>query len=140
MLSNPLTDAAREMLKADVRDQQGEESAGGLLLIENAGPQSTIEPLQRPDVDGLFAKTEESIVKQIRMCHSIPVALFGDLVTGKMGSGTELEEAFIIYNQWTAKRRKFVQREMQYLFYPSDIAGIQSQSFELQPLTFQRSV
>jgi len=134
ILPERLGDDALIELKEDIEVISGPDGAGSTLIIHGAGPGAVIEPRIKSNQDAIFRETEAGIIRQIRMNYGIPVALFGDLVSGKLGSTDEIKEGFEVYNRWTAKDRAFTQREMQYLFWGSTIPSIDSQDFYVEPL------
>ena len=97
-----------------ITEFQGAESAGNIMYIEVDTPEEapTFTPFGADQAnDTRFKYHEESVELSIVKSFSIPPILAGILVAGKLGTSSELEDAYMIYNSETEPERIILEEQ-----------------------------
>ena len=95
------TQAEIEQFKDTVNKAKGAPSAGRILtfIANDTSQLPEIVPIPTNNNDKLFTQTDERIDANISRAHSIDPILVGIRVTGKMGSGTDIKQSYIIFEK-----------------------------------------
>lgn len=136
-LPQTLTEKAMQELLDRARQQQGEDKAGSLRVLDGVPDGARLTDANVTGLADQYRWTEEDITRKIRMGIGIPQPLFGDPVAGKLGNTAELKDAFEIYNQQTSSFRAFIARSLRFLFANTAIPGADQQTFEVEMLAFE---
>ena len=94
--------------KGSLRELQGDEKAFKLwhVRIENDEEIPKFIPIQTTDGDKLFTYSESSVQKNIGKVFGQPPILRYDLIPGKLGTSTEIKDAYNFYNTLTSLERQ----------------------------------
>lgn len=101
-------DNEREEFLGDLKDFQGDEEAGSIMLIENKDAKENplkIHPFKVDNNDKIFEYHEKSIKENIRRHFVQPAVLSGESTPGKLGNSQEFEDAYNFYNSHTKDDR-----------------------------------
>lgn len=90
-----------ESFKKTVDDAKGAPSAGRIMTFIGTDKESlpTITPIPTQQNDKLFTQTDERLDAAICRAHQIDPLIMGIRVSGKLGSGTELPQAYLIFEK-----------------------------------------
>jgi hypothetical protein len=99
----PSGDKEKTAIKNTIEGAKGAKNAGRILaLFANKAEQlPKIESLPTHQNDKLFGQTDERIDAQVCKAHTIDPLLMGIRVSGKMGSGTDIEKSYTIFEKNT---------------------------------------
>lgn len=98
-------------------DFQGADDASKILWFQKESDEDTLE-LKKVDIqnfDGLYKFTEESCKDNIIELYNIPSILFRR-VSGTLGGGNEIKEAYAYYNSITSPERLFIEEVFAMIF------------------------
>ena len=114
-------DEERQDFMASVRQHQGANRAGKILLIEEEGgdsssPKTTLEAMELQNVDKLFEHTERSVTNNIIGAFNQPLALHPIQTPGALGRTEEIKNSFMFYNEFTKKDRRIFQEIFEDVF------------------------
>ena len=137
MLPYDVTPEAKLALEDDIKRQRGTSAAGATLILAGMQEGSKLEKRDTNGQADQFRFVEDDLTRKIRMGLGVPTQLFGDLQAGRLGNTSELKDAFEIYNQQTAVRRRFAADSLSFLFANTAIPGVAGQTFEVEPLQFE---
>jgi hypothetical protein len=131
------SDAEREELEKQLGDFQGVENYGKILLIENENAKEKPLVFHKMDIqdnDKLFDWSDNSAQTKIRKNYNQPALLVGDLTPGKLGNSTEIENSFILYNEFTTDDRDKVSEAFAKVF--SIMPTVTTKDFTIEELKF----
>lgn len=99
----PGNDKERNSIKSTIEGAKGAPNAGRIfaLFANNKEQLPEIAPIPTNNNDKLFEQTDERIDAQICKAHTIDPLLMGIRVSGKLGSGNDIQQAYIIYEKNT---------------------------------------
>lgn len=99
----PNSDAEKLEIKKTVESAKGAPNAGRIfaLFANNKEQLPEIANIPANNNDKLFEQTDERIDAQLCKAHCIDPLLLGIRVSGKLGSGNELERSYTIYEKNT---------------------------------------
>jgi hypothetical protein len=99
----PKSDEERNKLRKQVEDMKGASNAGKVATFFANGKDNMpeISPIPVNQNDQLFLQTDERIDGKICQAHEIDPLIFGIRVSGKLGSGTELDKSYMIFEKNT---------------------------------------
>lgn len=99
----PSGERERAMIEKTIQGAKGAGNAGRVLaLFANKIEQMPkIEPIPVNQNDKLFEQTDERIDAQVCKAHVIDPILMGIRVAGKLGSGTDIKQAYTIFEKNT---------------------------------------
>lgn len=112
--------------KNDIRTIQGGDGAGTIMVLAANGKEQLpeIESFPTTNNDKLFLQTADRIDSNISSAHSVDSLLLGIRVSGKLGSGTDIKEAYKIYEKnFVMPMRETVEDMMNELLLYCDIKG-----------------
>ena len=103
------------MIKQTINNLKGAENAGKAAAFFANRPEDlpSFEMIPTNSNDGLFQSTTESIENKICQAHIIDPILMGIRVSGKLGSGTDIKQAYIIFEKNTIMP---LRDEIEYIF------------------------
>lgn len=103
------------MIKQTINNLKGAENAGKAAAFFANRPEDlpSFEMIPTNSNDGLFQSTTESIENKICQAHIIDPILMGIRVSGKLGSGTDIKQAYIIFEKNTIMP---LRDEVEYIF------------------------
>ena len=89
------------MIKNTINQLKGAENAGkaAAFFANRAEDLPIFETIATNSNDGLFQNTTESIENKICQAHTIDPILMGIRVSGKLGSGTDIKQSYIIFEK-----------------------------------------
>lgn len=137
MVPQTLTKGAIDNLLDRARQQQGEDKAGSLMVLDGVPDGARLEDANVTGLADQYQGTEQRTTVQIRMGIGIPAALFGDRQAGELGNTAQLIDAFHVYNKQTESFRAFIARSLRFLFANTAIPGADQQTFEVEPMAFE---
>lgn len=111
-----LTPESKRQIVTNFNATAGDDNAAGLLILDDVGlaqdgkPASVLQELGRADSDGFFKTNMEATQAAIRNVFGVPVAVYGDLVSGKLGTSEEIENGVKLYNLFTSEYRAAISR------------------------------
>lgn len=90
-----------QMIKNTIEKLKGAENAGkaAAFFANRAEDLPSFETIPTNSNDGLFQNTTESIENKICQAHTIDPILMGIRVSGKLGSGTDIKQAYVIFEK-----------------------------------------
>jgi len=93
------------MIKDTIEKLKGAENAGkaAAFFANRSEDLPTFETIATNSNDGLFQQTTESIESKICQAHTIDPILMGIRVSGKLGSGTDIKQSYIIFEKNVVK-------------------------------------
>jgi hypothetical protein len=99
----PNSDQEKREIKQTIESAKGAPNAGRIfaLFANNAEQLPKIENIPANNNDKLFEQTDERIDAQLCKAHCIDPLLLGIRVSGKLGSGNELDKSYTIYEKNT---------------------------------------
>jgi hypothetical protein len=91
------------MIKTTLEKLKGAENAGKVAAFFANRPEDlpTFETIATNSNDNLFQNTTESIDSKICQAHVIDPILMGIRVSGKLGSGSDIKQAYVIFEKNT---------------------------------------
>lgn len=97
----PAGENERNTIKQTIEGAKGAPNAGRVfaLFANNKDQMPEIAPIPTNNNDKLFEQTDERIDAQICKAHTIDPLLMGIRVSGKLGSGNDIQQAYIIYEK-----------------------------------------
>lgn len=115
---------------------QTENSACKLIHVEVARPEDkpVFERFDVQNFDKEFQYTEESVQRNIGNIFMQPPVLRGELVSGKLGTASEIKDAHDFYNSMTSNDRMAIEDDLRLLF--SYWHTTVNSDFKIQPLTY----
>ena len=119
----PQSEEEKQMIKDSISNLKGAENTGKAAAFFANNPESLpkIEALPTNNNDQLFNQTTESIENKICQAHTIDPILMGIRVSGKLGSGTDIKQAYTIFEKNVVKPlRKDIEKIVNNLL---DLAG-----------------
>ena len=135
------SDEDAELFDQNLRDFQGGEGAGRLLVVEKANNESPIElkKIEIQNYDGLYEYTENSSRDAILKMFLIPPVLLLR-VAGSLGTSKEISDAFDYYNGVTSDDRLVIEEILTEIFtnYYYDICP--SNDYSLLPLKYPKPI
>lgn len=115
---NDAKDSDESELSKQVASWQGDNKACKIIMIEgNYGdekPEFTKFDVQNFDKE--FSYTEESCQKNIGNVFMQPPVLRGELVAGKLGTASEIQDAYMFYNSITKEDRQILESDFELIF------------------------
>lgn len=118
---------------------QGVQNSGRIMLIENKhAPEKpiTLHKFDIQDTDRLFEWTDNSAQTKIRKNYTQPSILVGDLIPGRLGNTTEIENSVNFYNMFTHDDRDLVSTGLKKVLRL--VPGLEDVTdWAIQPLTWQ---
>ena len=89
------------MIKNTINQLKGAENAGkaAAFFANRAEDLPIFETIATNSNDGLFQNTTESIENKICQAHTIDPILMGIRVSGKLGSGTDIKQSYVIFEK-----------------------------------------
>lgn len=104
-----------QMIKSTIEKLKGAENAGKAAAFFANRPEDlpSFEVIPTNSNDGLFQNTTESIENKICQAHTIDPILMGIRVSGKLGSGTDIKQAYTIFEKNTIMP---LRDEVEYIF------------------------
>jgi hypothetical protein len=101
----PQTPEEREAVKDTVEKMKGAANAGKAVAFfaNNKDSLPDLKTIPTSNNDKLFQVTTESIDSKISQAHQIDPILMGIRVSGKLGSGTDIKQAYIIWEKNVVK-------------------------------------
>ena len=90
-----------QMIKSTIEKLKGAENAGKAAAFFANRPEDlpSFEVIPTNSNDGLFQNTTESIENKICQAHTIDPILMGIRVSGKLGSGTDIKQSYVIFEK-----------------------------------------
>ena len=97
----PQGEEEMQMIKNTIEKLKGAENAGKAAAFFANGAEylPSFEMIPANSNDGLFQNTTESIENKICQAHVIDPILMGIRVSGKLGSGTDIKQAYVIFEK-----------------------------------------
>lgn len=92
-----------QMVKSSLEQLKGAENAGKTAAFFANRPEDLphFETIATNNNDGLFQSTTESIDSKICQAHVIDPILMGIRVSGKLGSGSDIKQSYVIFEKNT---------------------------------------
>lgn len=124
-------DENNEELKTGLKEFQGADNYGKIMLIEADTPEQKPEliPFIHQNVDKLFEYHEKSAQDNIRKVFAIPT-VFLEAIAGSLGLASQLDDAVAFYNRMTQDERAVIEETYAYLF-----SDMMQGSFKIKPLS-----
>lgn len=99
----PSGEREKNAIKQTIEGAKGAGNAGRVLALFANKPEQMpkIEPIPVNQNDKLFEQTDERIDAQVCKAHVIDPILMGIRVAGKLGSGTDIKQAYVIFEKNT---------------------------------------
>lgn len=99
----PQSDEEKHSIKQTIERAKGASQAGKAIAFfaNNQESLPKIEPIPTNSNDNLFQVTTESIDSKICQSHTIDPILMGIRVSGKLGSGSDIKQAYVIFEKNT---------------------------------------
>lgn len=123
----PNTDSEKLELKKTIESAKGAPNAGRIfaLFANNKEQLPEIQNIPSNNNDKLFEQTDERIDAQLCKAHCIDPLLLGIRVSGKLGSGNELDKSYTIYEKNTViPFREYVEEFFNELLRIARINGV----------------
>lgn len=97
----PASKAEEESIQRTLEKAKGAGEAGKAIVFASNGKDNLPElvPIPTNDNDKLFLQTDERIDLKISQAHQIDPLLAGIRTSGKLGSGTDIKQAYIIFEK-----------------------------------------
>jgi hypothetical protein len=104
MIKFPKKPASKEeqnAIKESIEKAKGAPSAGRVFAVfaNSADQMPVLEPIPTNNNDQLFIQTDGRIDEKICQAHTIDPILMGIRVSGKLGSGTDIKQAYVIWEK-----------------------------------------
>lgn len=119
----PQSEEEKNMIKDSISKLKGAENAGkaAAFFANDKEDLPSIEALPINNNDQLFNQTTESIENKICQAHTIDPILMGIRVSGKLGSGTDIKQAYTIFEKNVVMP---LRRDIEYIVNRlTDVAG-----------------
>lgn len=132
------SDKERTEMENSLAKFQGVDKTGRIMLMENPhAPDKPIKLLKVDvqDNDKLFEWTDNSAQTKIRKNYTQPAILVGDLIPGRLGNTTEIENSVNFYNMFTHDDRDLVAVAFKKVL--PLVPGVTAADYAIQPLTWQ---
>jgi hypothetical protein len=99
----PQSDEEKKAIKDTMERAKGAQNAGKgvAFFANNKESLPTIESIPTNNLDNVFQVTTESIDSKICQAHTIDPILMGIRVSGKLGSGSDIKQAYVIFEKNT---------------------------------------
>jgi hypothetical protein len=99
----PQSEEEKRAIKDTMERAKGAHNAGKgvAFFANNKESLPTIESIPTNNLDNVFQVTTESIDSKICQAHTIDPILMGIRVSGKLGSGSDIKQAYIIFEKNT---------------------------------------
>ncbi len=99
----PQSEEEKQAIKNTIDKAKGAQNGGKAIAFfaNNAESLPKIESIPTNSNDNLFQNTTESIDSKICQAHIIDPILMGIRVSGKLGSGSDIKQAYIIFEKNT---------------------------------------
>ena len=99
----PQTEEEKKAIKDTMERAKGAHNAGKgvAFFANNKESLPTIESIPTNNLDNVFQVTTESIDSKICQAHTIDPILMGIRVSGKLGSGSDIKQAYVIFEKNT---------------------------------------
>ena len=135
------SDEDSELFDQNLRDFQGGEGAGRLLVVEKANNESPIElkKIEIQNYDGLYEYTENSSRDAILKMFLIPPVLLLR-VAGSLGTSKEISDAFDYYNGVTSDDRLVIEEILMEIFTNFYYDICPSKDYSLLQLKYSKSI
>jgi hypothetical protein len=135
------SDEDSELFDQNLRDFQGGEGAGRLLVVEKANNESPIElkKIEIQNYDGLYEYTENSSRDAILKMFLIPPVLLLR-VAGSLGTSKEISDAFDYYNGVTSDDRLVIEEILMEIFTNFYYDICPSKDYSLLPLKYSKPI
>lgn len=97
----PASDEELQAYKQTLESAKGAQQAGRAIAFFENGAEllPTIETIATSDNDGLFLQTDERTDSKICQAWAIDPILMGIRVSGKLGSGSDIKQSYIIFEK-----------------------------------------
>jgi len=97
----PQNEEEKQNIKTTIDRAKGATNAGKAIAFfaNNKESLPTIEAIPTNSNDGLFQVTTESIDSKICQAHIIDPILMGIRVSGKLGSGSDIKQSYVIFEK-----------------------------------------
>jgi len=97
----PQGEEEMDMIRKSINGLKGAENGGksAAFFANRAEDLPKFEVIPTSTNDGLFQNTTESIENKICQAHTIDPILMGIRVSGKLGSGTDIKQSYIIFEK-----------------------------------------
>jgi len=97
----PSTDEERMELKNTITGSRGAKGGGKIWTFFGRGKDSLpdIQTIPVSQLDNAFQSTTESIDSKICQAHTIDPILMGVRVSGKLGSGSDIKQSYVIFEK-----------------------------------------
>jgi hypothetical protein len=112
------SDEEREDFVENLKGFQGARDASKVLWVEKKSEDEVVD-LKKFEIqnnDRMFEHTQASVNERLRKLYNIPPVLLGDLVSGKLGTASEIQDAVNFYNGWTIDERIEMEEVFKYIF------------------------
>ncbi len=130
---------SRKRFADNLKGFQGAKKTSKILVLENKPGADSNVKVHKVDIqkmDDMFEKTEISVKDSIRNIFLIPPVLCSDLVSGKMGTAQEIQDAFAFMNSNTSDDRLIFEEVFSQLFKNWHDPSVIPASFQVAPLSF----
>jgi hypothetical protein len=99
----PQGEEEKKAIKDTIERAKGAQNAGKAVAFfaNNKEQLPTIESIPTNNLDNVFQVTTESIDSKICQAHTIDPILMGIRVSGKLGSGSDIKQAYVIFEKNT---------------------------------------
>lgn len=99
--SKPTTEEEKTDLKNTITGKRGAKGGGKIWTFFGRGKDSLpeIQTVPVSNLDNAFQATTESIDSKICQSHTIDPILMGIRVSGKLGSGSDIKQAYIVFEK-----------------------------------------
>lgn len=99
--NKPATEDEKNELKKTIHGSRGAKGSGKIWTFFGRGKDSLpeIQVVPVSQLDNAFQSTTESIDSKICQSHTIDPILMGIRVSGKLGSGSDIKQAYIIFEK-----------------------------------------
>lgn len=135
------SDEEAEQFDENLRQFQGGEGSGTIMVIERESEGETIElkKIEIQDYDGLYSFTEDSSVSSIIRRFLIPPVLLLR-VAGSLGTSKEISDAYDYYNVITSDDRLLMEELLTEMF--TDFAHLvnSEMDFSILPLKYSKAI
>ena len=135
------SDEEADLFDENLRQFQGGEGSGTIMVIERESEGETIElkKIEIQDYDGLYSFTEDSSVSSIIRRFLIPPVLLLR-VAGSLGTSKEISDAYDYYNVITSDDRLLMEELLTEIF--TDFAHLvnSEMDFSILPLKYSKPI
>ncbi len=133
------TEKDRKAFQANIEDWQGAENSNSVVHVEVDKEEETPEfvSVETKDLDKMFALTGTTIKNNIIQNQIQPKILLGIHEAGKLGSSSDIEDAYDFYNAVTDEDRATITEAFEAVFGNWHEPIAPKGGFDVQPLQFQ---